>query len=233
MRGKTTAPTAKRRRTTVKPDPALVKALSHPLRMRFLARFNESVLSPVELAREFTVSIPLAAYHVKILHELGCLELVETNPVRGATQHHYRATRRAFISDEEWAAMEDEVRQSVSGVVLTDAVSDALAALQSGDMDRRVDRHMSFTTLNLDEQGWREVNGMIEDLLESSLRLQAESAARLIEDPEAGEVRTRLTLLHYEPVPARPSTGVEPARAGVKNKQKSRVRRTTKRASRN
>lgn len=202
----------KRARKPVTPDPKLVKALAHPLRMRFLARLNENAFSPAELAREFGVSVPLASYHVTILRELGCLELVRETPVRGAVEHHYRATRRAYLSDQEWAAIDVDLRQSVTGAVLTDAVSDALAALQTGDMDRRDDRHLSFTTLNLDEQAWNQVNAMLDDLLETALGLQAESAGRLLEAEGAGAVRSRLTILHYEPVPERPSTGVEPAR---------------------
>jgi hypothetical protein len=68
----------RRKRPPRKPDAAFLKAISHPLRWQFLARLNEIVASPVMLAKEFGVSIPLAAYHVNILRDLDFVELVRT-----------------------------------------------------------------------------------------------------------------------------------------------------------
>lgn len=220
VRAKKKGATSTKRR--VQPDPRLVKALSHPLRMRLLARFNEDVLSPAELAREFEISLPLISYHVKTLHDLDCIELVSTTPVRGAVEHHYRATRRALYSEQEWAALGIDAKQSLTGAVLRDAVSDALDALQSGDMDRRSDRHISFTTLDLDEQAWSELNEKLEALVYEALQLQADVAGRRAAGTDEDDVRTRLTILHYAPVPERPSTGVEPARRRTTRRPKKR-----------
>jgi DNA-binding transcriptional ArsR family regulator len=210
----------KRRTKPVAPDPRVVKALAHPLRMRILARLNEQVLSPVELAREFDVSLPLVSYHVKTLRDLDCLELVSERQVRGAIEHYYRGTRRAYLSEKEWARLSLDRRQAVTGAVLRDLISDALDSLQTGDMDRRDNRHVTFTTLNLDERAWTEMNELLDDVLDSALRLQAESAGRVAKGTSDGEVRSRLGILHYEPVPERPSTGVEPARRPSKSRAK-------------
>src|SRR3954451_17998061 len=83
-------------------DPAIVKALAHPLRMRVLSRLNEVVASPKELAEEFGVSLPMLSYHFRVLNDVGAIELVSETPVRGAVEHHYRATTRAFFSDADW-----------------------------------------------------------------------------------------------------------------------------------
>jgi DNA-binding transcriptional ArsR family regulator len=212
-KGRTAASSPRPSRKRSAPDPRLVKALAHPLRMRLLARLNEAVLSPAELAREFDASLPLVSYHVGILRDLGCLELVRETPVRGAVEHHYRAIRRAYFSDAEWSAIDLDGRQSLTGAVIRDVVSDALGAFQSGQMDRRDDRHVTFTTLNLDETAWEELNALLDEVLDRALTLQAESAARQIADAEVESLRSRLTILHYEPVPERASTGVKPARA--------------------
>jgi DNA-binding transcriptional ArsR family regulator len=211
-KGRTAASSPRPSRKRSAPDPRLVKALAHPLRMRLLARLNEAVLSPAELAREFDASLPLVSYHVGILRDLGCLELVRETPVRGAVEHHYRATRRAYFSDAEWSAIDLDGRQSLTGAVVRDVVTDALDAFQSGQMDRRHDRHVTFTTLNLDETAWKELNALLDEVLDRALTLQAESAARQIADAEVESLRSRLTLMHYQPVPERPSTGVKPAR---------------------
>jgi len=217
---KATAKRAKSKRNSrATPDPRLVKALAHPLRMRILARLNEDTLSPAELAREFDLSLPLVSYHVATLRDLDCIELVSTTPVRGAVEHHYRATRRAYFDDNEWERLSTDVKQSMTGAVLRDAISDALDALQTGQMDRRNDRHVSFTTLNLDETAWKELNRRLYNLVMSAMELQAESAVRLAKNG-AEPVRSRLTVLHYEPVAERPSTGVEPARRKTRRAKK-------------
>jgi DNA-binding transcriptional ArsR family regulator len=209
---------ARKSRALIAPDPRIVKALAHPVRMRILARLNEEVLSPVELAEEMgdEVSLALVSYHVKTLRHLGCIELVKRKPVRGALQHFYRATRRAYLSEEDWAQIPLDRRQAITGAVLQDAVSDALEALQTGDMDRRDDRHVTFTTLNLDERAWEELNGLLDQVIEDALRLQAESAGRAVTGEEQTEIRSRLTMLHYTSVPSRPSTGGERRRKSRK-----------------
>ena len=205
-----------RSKRLVKPDPRIVKALSHPLRMRLLARFNEDVLSPAELAREFDMSLPLISYHVKTLRELGCIELVKETPVRGAVEHHYRATRRALYSDQEWAALSLDAKQMATAAVLQAGVSDALEALQTGDMDRRSDRHVSVTSLDLDEEAWEQLNERLEQLVYDALQLQADTTNRRAEDPDRESMTTRLTILHYEPAPGRSITGIEQAAKSAK-----------------
>ena len=55
-------------------------------------------LSPRELASQLDQPLARLSYHVRILAECSALELVRTEPVRGATQHFYRA-----VLEAEWA----------------------------------------------------------------------------------------------------------------------------------
>ena len=74
-------------------DERLAKALSHPLRQRILQRLNEGgIRSPNELSRELGDPLGNVSYHVRILRELDCVELVRTEQRRGALEHYYRAT---------------------------------------------------------------------------------------------------------------------------------------------
>lgn len=183
-------------------DSNLVKALSHPLRMRILSRLNEKVSSPNELAKEFDESLPLVSYHVRILRELDCIELVRTTPRRGAIEHHYRALTRPFLDDADWARLPLSARRAVSGTVLTKAFDDVRAAVEGGTFDERTDRHVSYAPLILDEQGWKELNRKLAEVLDWAVEQQAVSAGRL-QDGEAGgpEVRARLTVLSYTAPP--------------------------------
>jgi DNA-binding transcriptional ArsR family regulator len=78
--------------TTDRPS-ELVKAGSHPLRMRIMREIaSVAEASPNELSKLLEESLPLISYHVRILRELGCVELVRETPRRGAIEHHYRVS---------------------------------------------------------------------------------------------------------------------------------------------
>lgn len=71
----------------------LLTALGHPLRrqiLREMSRVDRS--SPRELAESLTEPLSNVSYHVRVLADCGALELVATRPVRGSTQHFYRAS---------------------------------------------------------------------------------------------------------------------------------------------
>src|SRR3954471_18443449 len=135
--------TAEARRTTKDQhelDSNIVKALSHPLRMRILTRLNEGVASPNEMAKEFGESLPLVSYHVRILRELDCIELVRTTPRRGAIEHHYRALTRAFLDEHDWSQMPLSARKAVSSTSLNKAMGDVREAMAHDTFDERTDR---------------------------------------------------------------------------------------------
>jgi DNA-binding transcriptional ArsR family regulator len=79
----------------------LPKALSHPLRAQALTILNERVASPNEIAGMLGVRLENVGYHVGVLRELGCIELVRTARRRGAVEH-YQAVKRRYLSDREW-----------------------------------------------------------------------------------------------------------------------------------
>ena len=92
------------RTTSRQLDERLAKALSHPLRQRILQRLNEGgVKSPNELSRDLGDPLGNVSYHVRILRELDCVELVRTEQRRGALEHYYRATAEPWLDDEQWA----------------------------------------------------------------------------------------------------------------------------------
>jgi DNA-binding transcriptional ArsR family regulator len=189
-------------------DSNIVKALSHPLRMRILTRLNEGVASPNEMSKEFEESLPLVSYHVRILRELDCIELVRTTPRRGAIEHHYRALTRPFLDDADWAQLPPSARKAVSNTVLSKALGDVRDAVATGTFDDRADRHLSYSSLMLDEQGWRALGDRLNELLDWAIEEQAASAGRLQDDASGGpEIRSRLTLLAYPSPPIDADTG--------------------------
>jgi DNA-binding transcriptional ArsR family regulator len=188
-------------------DPRFLKALAHPIRLRVLARLNEVEASPKELAAELGEPLPKLSYHVRVLHEMGAIELVRETPRRGAIEHHYRALTRAVLGDADWARLPLSSREELSGVVLAEVFEDLRRAVAAKSLDARADRHLSHTPLALDEQGWAELAALLVDVVERALALQAASAARLANDEAGGpEVPARLNVMLYE-APARPAPG--------------------------
>lgn len=72
-------------------DPRLAKALSNDVRARALELLAEGARSPKQIAAELGLDLRGVAYHVRVLKKLGCIELVEALPRRGAVEHVYRA----------------------------------------------------------------------------------------------------------------------------------------------
>jgi DNA-binding CsgD family transcriptional regulator len=77
-------------------DQRLAKALSHSVRAQALALIAAGVASPKQIAERLDIDLRSVAYHVRVLHRLGCVELVETQQRRGAVEHIYKPTEQAL-----------------------------------------------------------------------------------------------------------------------------------------
>jgi DNA-binding transcriptional ArsR family regulator len=184
----------------------LMKALGHPMRMRILMRLSQKVMSPNQLAQELEERLGSVSYHVRVLVEIGYLELVRTEPRRGAVEHFYRAQARAFLTDSDWERLPDKTRKALSDSVLQTLWRDVGIAVATGTFDERLDRHLSFTQIVLDEDGWTKLKTEVDRVLELAIDLQNESAARLQDGNKGGaEVFGRLGALLYTAPPSEPA----------------------------
>ncbi|HKP21864.1 MAG TPA: helix-turn-helix domain-containing protein [Thermoleophilaceae bacterium] len=156
----------------------MAKALAHPLRVQLLSLLNEGVASPNELAKKLDEPLTNVSYHVRMLHDLGCIELVETEPRRGALEHYYRAIVRPFFADKDWKKLPKNARGSISDAVLQLVWDDSAEAIKTGLFDEREDRHLSRSVLCVDEQGWEELNELLVETLDQAMQIQADSAGR-------------------------------------------------------
>ena len=175
----------------------LAKALAHPLRMRILTALHEGISSPNQLSQKLNEPLGNVSYHVKTLLEFDCIELVKTEPRRGAVEHFYRATERAFLSDEDWAKVPVSARKGITGVVIEKIGEDVARAMVDGTMEERTDTHISRSPLVLDEQGWKDLSKLLNNLLDQANEIESESAARLNETKGAS-INTKLAILHFE-----------------------------------
>jgi DNA-binding transcriptional ArsR family regulator len=181
-------------------DTRLAKALSHPLRSHILAILDSRVASPREIAARLDAPLTNVSYHVRVLADLGCIELVDTAHRRGAVEHYYRAVVRPVVGEREWARLPGSVRRDISGVGLKMIWEDVSRAVEADTFDARTGRYLTRSPLALDEQGWTDLTRMLDDLLEGSDRIAAESADRLSKSGGSG-VSTMLVLMHFQSAP--------------------------------
>jgi DNA-binding transcriptional ArsR family regulator len=175
----------------------LAKALAHPLRVRILTSLHKGISSPNQLSQELGEPLGNVSYHVKTLLEYDCVELVKTEPRRGAVEHFYRATERAFFSDSDWAKIPASARKGISGVILEAIGTDSTKALVAGSIDAHTDSHLSRTPLIVDKQGWDEITAMLAETLNRAIEIQEQAASRLAEG-DAESISTMLGILHFE-----------------------------------
>ena len=175
-------------------DERVAKALSHGLRRQILERLSDhGVASPSALADALGEPLGNISYHVRILRDLGCVELVRTEPRRGALEHFYRATTSPWIDDERWAQLPAAFRRTM----LAPTLEAAARASQEGGFDGP-EAHVSRAELALDEAGRVQLAALLGHALDAVRRIHAESVARLPERaPDAPPIiATELVIVH-------------------------------------
>src|SRR3954454_21447472 len=171
--------TGRKQKVRKSPQEILVKALNHPVRVKALTILTERIASPKEISEQIDMPLSNVSYHVRVLDELGLVEIVEEESVRGSVAHFYKAMERPLIDNPDWEKLSPKVRSAFSGYVIETLMSDAANSLAAGIFDQRDDRHLSRTSLVLDERAWRKVSEIQAKALNQILKEQAAATARL------------------------------------------------------
>ena len=163
---------------------------------------------------ELDAPLGVVSYHVRMLRDYDCVELVRTEPRRGALQHFYRATARPNLDEDQWRTLPSGLRRELAGETIQELVTDLAASADAGlleDPDIVIER----TPLELDDRGFKKLNKLLAKTHEQALAIAAESAARLNEGD--GGIPTELAVLHFKrhcpPVERRNAEG--PATGGA------------------
>jgi DNA-binding transcriptional ArsR family regulator len=127
----------------------LAKAMAHPVRVKILEMMNERPVAPVEASEAIGTPLSNVSYHFRTLLELGCIEAVGKQQVRGSIKTTYRS-RTSLLFDE----------------------------IGAGTMDARADSHLSVTTLDLRWEAWEEVARLLEGTLDRIIEIKGEEEAR-------------------------------------------------------
>jgi DNA-binding transcriptional ArsR family regulator len=194
-------------------DKSLVKALAHPLRWELLEVMTErGESSPVELARLLDQPLATVSHHMRVLRDLGCVELTRTEQRRGALEHYYRPLVPAFFDDEQWESIPVVFQRAIAGQVFRRIVDEAGAAGETGAFDKPT-AHVDRMLVQLDEAGRRELSDLLNETLRRAQEIEARSDARGADSADARV--SVVAVLHFElPEALTSSPEVEPARRG-------------------
>lgn len=175
--------------------PTLCSPLAHPVRLRILDVLSEEPMSPVRFLDEGFSPIEFdkrerglsyIAYHFRELEKAECIELIERNPVRGATEHVYRSIQRAFFSDDEFESLPFEKRKALSKSSLQAFIAKTDRAIQSGTFDSHSDRTMVWTSCKVDQEGWERIRDILGDAFLRAEEERKEAELRLCDQRSAG-----------------------------------------------
>jgi predicted ArsR family transcriptional regulator len=162
-------------------DRRLIKAVSNPTRVDiFSILIERGPSSPSKIAKQLNcVSVNLVAHHIKVLRELGCVELVDEVKHGGRTERIYRATKRVYFSAAESEAMEAEEGHAICLDILRMVSEDVETALLARTFHRIPNHHVSRVPLRLDGEGWAEIVRTLARALEEVEEAGVRSAERV------------------------------------------------------
>jgi DNA-binding transcriptional ArsR family regulator len=167
------------KKNAVRIDHELVRALSHPIRVKILESLQGRVASPSELSKEMDESLGVISYHTNTLVECGCLELVHTKPRRGALEHFFGVTPRSFIGHQDWRRAPLSLRGEITSAAFQTFIDKASEALEAGTIDSREDTTLSWMPMTVDAEGWREVAQIMDETHDRLVAVHSRSVERL------------------------------------------------------
>ena len=84
-----------------------LSALAHPIRLHILSVAESEDISASEVAAALSEPLGVVAYHFRVLHTAGLIEVVGTKRRRGSIQSFYRTTTTG------WSDLAETVEQLI------------------------------------------------------------------------------------------------------------------------
>lgn len=180
-------------------DRRLAAALGHPVREHILAVLNERTASGTEIGEEVGADVSSFFHHLEQLEKLGCIERVESRRNRGAKEHFFRATRTVYFDDEAWGRVPQSIKADLEASSLQRLFDDVVAALETGTLNARNDRHVSWSRGDYDAQGWSEAQELLSRTLTELTEIQAATAVRLANRKNSEPtIKATMSILAFE-----------------------------------
>jgi DNA-binding transcriptional ArsR family regulator len=174
----------------------LAKVFADETCLRIVAELNLREMSVTQFHREFGgTSLSGIRYRFKKLEEMAWLGQVNEQ-TEGSRRHGkerlYRATGPAVFDNRTWASLSPSLKKKGSWVTfkaLSDEVEDAMNA---ETFDARDDRHLTWSLLLLDQQGWEKMTAAVDTLFAFILNERDRAESRI--GAESGKDLARMTV---------------------------------------
>jgi DNA-binding transcriptional ArsR family regulator len=179
----------------------LAKILADPEALQILAQLNVREMSPKQFHDEFGgASLASIGRRFKKLAKGGWLTLVREErggKRRGATEHFYRAIGPAILDTEDWSELPDSLKATLTWKTFEQLRERVQQAMAAGTFDARIDRHLSWTPLLLDQPGWEAVLAAVNTLFHTVL-VEARSAEQRMAKTGEEPLEATIALAAFE-----------------------------------
>lgn len=154
-----------------------------PLRMKIVTELYLREMSPKMFFEEFGGgSLPRVDRHFKVLAKHGWIRFIRQESGgrrRGAIEHFYRASELVIVDEEMWSELPLSLRASFSVMTFDQLTERVGAAITAGTFNARPDRRLDWTSISLDQVGWKRVLGALGALFETVLEEQDRARLRI------------------------------------------------------
>jgi DNA-binding transcriptional ArsR family regulator len=157
----------------------LAKVFVDPLNLKIVAELNLGVRSPSELAKALEEPLGSIDRRCKILAELGWIVRVEPPSNRSSGKVFYSATGPAVFDTKVWSTMPLEAKRRASWTTIDQFSEKVSEALLAETFDSRLERHLSWIPLLVDERAWHQVIDLLDNYFQTLHKRQDAAKARL------------------------------------------------------
>lgn len=186
----------------------LAKAMSNELRARILMELNQrGPMSPSQFFRECVEEGDTESkvyQQFDQLEKYGLAKVVKTlsgGRRRGGVEHFYEALQPAEFDTPAWAVLPPQFKAIFTNSIFRTFVERIARAMDALTIDARNDRHVSWVTVALDEEGWKNIIKRTDSLYHFMRKEETRAAGRMADTGEK-PIPTTVGLFVFESPPA-------------------------------
>lgn len=158
----------------------LASAMSHPTRLEAMTILLRQPATPGQIAAELDEPVSNVSYHIQQLMKFGCIRLVSSEPAAGGRvlEHIYEAVDRVYFDAEAWNRLgkKEKLKVAINLMrLVSEDVNDAMAQMTFFEPD---DNHLSRSPMNVDPEGWKEVVGLLDGVVDDLFEIQKNVTSR-------------------------------------------------------
>jgi DNA-binding transcriptional ArsR family regulator len=166
------------------------RLLAHPLRHAIFKRLGEGPASPEQLARDLEEPKRRVCDQLEVLKKEGLAELLEKRPgPKGGWIHIYQA-RHLLLDTADWEALPEKSRATSTASNVRQLQGEMGRAVEAGLYHAHPHNVFIRRSMNVDDEGMKELDEIYVEAYEKSLTVQHRSAERTSRNGE----RTRRVI---------------------------------------